>query len=80
MMRRYYQGLSNDLLDEEIETLKQQLADAEEIRSKRKGIEMFKCCECGKTDPDDDVIFEHLVNDHRYPDEDAAYGTERIYV
>lgn len=79
MMKRFYQGLSNQQLQEEIDTLETQLSEAKEILSNRKGIELFRCGECGKTDADDDVIFEHLVDDHKYPDEDASLTIERIY-
>lgn len=78
-MKRFYQGLSDQQLREEIDTLKTQLEEAEEILSKRKGIELFKCGECGLKDKDDEVIFQHLLDVHRYPEEDAGYTIERVF-
>ena len=79
MMKRYYQGLANDLLNEEIATLTRQLSDAEEVLAARTGKETFRCCECGKTDEDEETIYNHLLDDHNYPDEDAGLSVERIY-
>ena len=79
MRHAYYQGMDTDSLRREIDTLREQLQSAEEILANRKGITLYKCCECSLTDPDDEVIFQHLCNDHNYPEEDAGYGTERIF-
>lgn len=57
--------MSTKDLKREVETLEEQLESAKEILKNRKGISLFKCAECGKTDPDDDVIYEHLLNDQQ---------------
>ena len=79
MMKEYYKGLSNELLREEMQTLHEQLRDAEEVLNSRTGKELYRCAECEKTDDDIDVIYNHLIDDHNYPDEDASICIERIY-
>ena len=40
---------------------------------------MYECEECGKKDKDFYVIKQHLMDDHRYPDEDAGLCSTEIY-
>lgn len=41
---------------------------------------VWVCCECGKRDVEADVIVDHLMSYHRYPEEDANLGTEKVYL
>jgi hypothetical protein len=74
-----YKAYKAEQLKEEIARLEGELLEAKvELASRKGGVE-YECDVCGKTDESEEVIFEHLVRDHKYPDEDAGLSTIRIY-
>jgi len=38
----------------------------------------YACCECDFTNVDFWTVYNHLRDDHGYPEEDAGIGTRRI--
>lgn len=62
---------------EEANRLEQEI---KERKQKGGTTEMWGCGECDKNHKDPQVIIDHLMNDHGYPEEDACLSTGKVFI
>jgi hypothetical protein len=60
------------------EELREMTTELRKRRANGGGIRMYQCEHCGKKSLDEEEIYEHLLNDHNYPEEDAGLSTLEI--
>jgi hypothetical protein len=82
MYGRRLKHLTEDQLRQEIAVTAENLYNMQQELESRSGQNsvMYECEECGFRHSDDEVVFDHLVEVHRYPDEDAGLSTLQIFV
>jgi hypothetical protein len=75
--RSYTHGLERDIADmeERLILMKASLANRSES-----GEQHWECDVCGYRDPDCDTVFNHVLNVHNYPEEDAGLCTTPVFV
>lgn len=82
MYGRRLRHLSEDQLRQEIATMAEDLYRMQQELNSRSGENrvMYECEECGIRNANMDVIYDHLLNVHNYPEEDAGISTLEVYV
>ena len=81
-MCNYYQTLSTLRLNKEVKELERKLASAKSELAGRGGNDLnaWMCDECGLQNADPEVVIQHLMDVHGYPEEDASISTVQVYL
>ena len=80
-MSNCFEHLSYNQLKQKVAELEKQfhMAEDELIDRNPSDVRKWRCCECNFSNVDSEVVYQHLLNVHHYPEEDASISMVEFF-